>query len=94
MNKTERRGSAPVIGGSSLLVIFAVLCLTVNSAPSAVRRRRMAVAGPAPSAERYVRVNSAPLAERKSRMAIPAPAGTSRMPPSNSAPSAERKRNK
>ena len=29
MNNTERRGSAPVIGGSSLLVIFAVLCLTV-----------------------------------------------------------------
>lgn len=31
MNKQEQRVSAPVVGGSSLLVIFAVLCLTVFS---------------------------------------------------------------
>ena len=29
MNKREQRTAAPVVGGSSLLVIFAVLCLTV-----------------------------------------------------------------
>lgn len=31
MNKQEQRVFAPVVGGSSLLVIFAVLCLTVFS---------------------------------------------------------------
>lgn len=31
MNKREQRTPAPVVGGSSLLVIFAVLCLTVFS---------------------------------------------------------------
>ena len=31
MNKREQRSAAPVVGGSSLLVIFAVLCLTVFS---------------------------------------------------------------
>ncbi|MBQ3009862.1 MAG: hypothetical protein IJD81_01580 [Oscillospiraceae bacterium] len=29
MNRQEQRNAAPVVGGSSLLVIFAVLCLTV-----------------------------------------------------------------